>query len=226
MLILNRRDFLKNATAFGALAATGTSGDESLVTARNGDANWFTVGGNGLTIDTLGAASLQANLGGSGAVTKAGAGTLTVAINQTAAAAFNVAEGTLALAGGVTMGRALAVADGATLSLDGMAQTTVSNVAFAAGSTLDVASYVPGVVPLAVATSATLPEGGTVMVKVSAADGIRPKGGSYALTSGGKFTNANVSLASGAPNWVKGVSVADGEIVLEVKPRGFMLIVK
>jgi len=65
-----------------------------------------------------------------------------------------------------------------------------------------------------------------VTVKVSAADGIRPKGGSYALTSGGKFTNANVTPASGAPDWVKGVSVVDGEIVLDVKPRGFMLIVK
>ena len=72
----------------------------------------------------------------------------------------------------------------------------------------------------------TLGENGTVAVKVSAADGIRPKGGSYALTSGGKFTNANISLASGAPDWVKGVSVADGEIVLDVKSRGFKLIVK
>jgi len=72
----------------------------------------------------------------------------------------------------------------------------------------------------------TLGDNGAVSVKVSAADGIRPKGGSYVLTLGGKFANATVTPASGKPDWVKGVSVADGEIVLEVKPRGFMLIVK
>ena len=81
---------------------------------------------------------------------------------------------------------------------------------------------------LSVATdkTVTLGDNGTVSVKVSAVDGIRPKGGSYVLTSGGKFTNANVSLASGAPDWVKGVSVVDGDIVLEAKPIGFKLIVK
>ena len=181
---------LNNARFNGSrLALTGTSGDESLVTARNGDANWFTVGGNGLTIDTLGAASLQANLGGEGAVTKTGAGTLTVASNQTAAAAFNVAEGALALAGGVTMGRTLAVANGATLSLAGTAQATVSNVTFAAGSTLDVASYVPGVVPLAVATGASLPESGTVALTLG--------GGAFARGAYAIYTKSGVTAADG-----------------------------
>ena len=83
------------------------------------------------------------------------------------------------------------------------------------------------VLSVATGKTVTLGENGTVAVKVSAADGIRPKGGVHVLTaSDGAFADANVSLASGAPNWVKGVSVADGEIVLEVKPRGFMLIVK
>ena len=181
---------LNNARFNGSrLALTGTSDSQSLITARTGDANWFTVGGNGLAIDTLGAASLQANLGGEGAVTKAGAGTLTVAINQTAAAAFNVAEGALALAGGVTMGRTLAVADGATLSLAGTAQATVSNVAFAADSTLDVASYVPGVVPLAVATSATLPESGTVALTLG--------GGAFARGAYAIYTKSGVTAADG-----------------------------
>ena len=72
----------------------------------------------------------------------------------------------------------------------------------------------------------TLGENGAVSVKVSAAEGIRPKGGSYVLTSGGKFAGATVSLAAGAPDWVKGVSVVDGDIVLEAKPIGFKLIVK
>ena len=64
-----------------------------------------------------------------------------------------------------------------------------------------------------------------ITVKVSSADGIRPRGGSYVLTSGGKFAGANVTLASGAPKWVKGVSVkSDGDIVLDLKPTGFMVI--
>ena len=38
---------------------------------------------------------------------------------------------------------------------------------------------------------------------------------------------AKVTLAEGAPDWVKGVSVnADGEIVLDVKPKGTMIIVR
>ena len=210
---------LNNARFNGSrLALTGTSGDESLVTARNGDANWFTVGGNGLTIDTLGAAELQANLGGEGAVTKTGAGTLTVAINQTATAAFNVAEGALALAGGVTMGRTLAVADGATLSLDGTAQATVSNVAFAAGSTLDVASYVPGVVPLAVATSATLPESGTVALTLGGGAFTR---GAYAIYTKGGVTAADgdkftPSTGSETYSW----SVVNDTLVLTVGTVG------
>ena len=81
---------------------------------------------------------------------------------------------------------------------------------------------------LSVATdkTVTLGDNGTVSVKVSAVDGIRPKGSSYVLiSSGGAFADATVSLAVGAPDWVKGVSVADGEIVLEARPTGFQLIV-
>jgi len=210
---------LNNARFNGSrLALTGTSGDESLVTARNGDANWFTVGGNGLTIDTLGAASLQANLGGSGAVTKVGAGTLTVASNQTATAAFNVAEGTLALAGDVTMGRTLAVAAGATLSLDGTAQAMVSNVAFAADSTLDVASYVPGVVPLAIATSATLPESGTVALTLGGGAFAR---GAYAICSKSGVTAADgAKFAPSTGDETCSWSVVDDTLVLTVGTVG------
>jgi len=73
----------------------------------------------------------------------------------------------------------------------------------------------------------TLGENGTVVVKVSSADELRPKGGANVLTAGGAFTGANVSLAAGAPSWVRGVSVnADGNIVLAVKPKGLMVFVK
>ena len=46
------------------------------------------------------------------------------------------------------------------------------------------------------------------------------------LTAGGKFANANVSLAAGAPKWVKGIRVENGEIVLEAMPTGLFIIVK
>jgi hypothetical protein len=64
------------------------------------------------------------------------------------------------------------------------------------------------------------------VVKVSVADGIRAKGGANVLTSGGKFATAHVTLAPGAPDWAKGVSVVNGEIVLETKPSGMLLLVR
>ena len=75
-------------------------------------------------------------------------------------------------------------------------------------------------------TDKTVTLNGTVGGKISAADGIRPKGGNPTLTSGGKFAGATVTLADGAPKWVKGVSVVDGDIVLNVKSTGMVIIVK
>ena len=75
-------------------------------------------------------------------------------------------------------------------------------------------------------TGKTVTVNGTVSVKISAADGIKPKGGDHTLTSGGKFAGANVSLAAGAPSWVKDVEVKDGEIVLTVKRKGFVVFVR
>ena len=128
-----------------------------------------------------------------------GAGTVTV-ING---ATLQVAQsGTVVLAGGLTL------ADGAALGFNftGKQTAPVLNVT---GKTVE------------------LGEKKNITVKVSAADGIRPKGGSYDLTSGGNFTGATVSLASDAPNWAGTVSVNDdGNIVLGVKSPGFLLIVK
>ena len=130
---------------------------------------------------------------------KPGAGTVTVNNGAT----LQVAQsGTVALAGGLTL------ADGAALGFN-FTEKDAPPVLNVTGKTV------------------TLGENKNVTVKVSAADGIRPKGGSYVLTSGGNFTGATVSLASDAPNWAGIVSVnADGNIVLNVKPTGFMLIVK
>ena len=70
----------------------------------------------------------------------------------------------------------------------------------------------------------TFDEGETTNVTVKVA-GVHPKAGSNELTSGGKFTDATVSLAEGAPKWVRGISVnAAGNIVIDVKPVGLMVL--
>ena len=69
-------------------------------------------------------------------------------------------------------------------------------------------------------------ESPNVLVKISASADKRPFAGKNVLTSGGKFTGVTVTLAPGAPDWVKGIDVVDGEIVLDVKPMGTMIIVR
>ena len=77
---------------------------------------------------------------------------------------------------------------------------------------------------LALKSASTIP--GAVNVKVSADGNLRPKGGTYALTSGYDFTGKTVDVAD-PPEWVKGISVdAGGNIVLEVKPRGTMIVIR
>ena len=135
-------------------------GSGAIVTSDGAD-NWITVGDNGLTLDTQAyTCELNANLGGSGAVEKVGSGTLTVASNQTASAAFTVSEGTLAVEGGVSISRPMAVASGATLQVNATDTASISSLTPAAGSTLDIASY-NGTTPLA-PTSLTLPAEGKV----------------------------------------------------------------
>ena len=127
-----------------------------------------------------------------------GSGVVSVGANAT----FEVAEsGTVALGGGLTL------ADGAALGFN----------------------FTEKAVPVLDATgkAVTLGANGTVVVKVSAAEGTRAKGGAHELTAGGAFTGANVSLAEGYPDWVKGVYVnAAGNIVLDAKSTGMMVIVK
>jgi len=74
----------------------------------------------------------------------------------------------------------------------------------------------------------TFEEGATtnVVVKISADAGKRAKSGAIVLTSGGKFADATVSLAPGAPSWALGVSVVNGEIVLDVKRMGTSIVVR
>ena len=68
--------------------------------------------------------------------------------------------------------------------------------------------------------------GANKAIKVLASGIKRPVAGKHILTSGGDFSEASVTLAEGAPDWVKGVSVEDGAIVLDVKPIGTVLTVR
>lgn len=85
-----------------------------------------------------------------------------------------------------------------------------------------------GVLPvLAVANGATA--SGAVNVKISSELGPEdwPSGGMHVLTSGGGFAGKTVSLATGSPKWVKGVSVnGDGNIVVNIRSKSFILSFK
>lgn len=140
--------------------------------------------------------------------TYAVADTATVVLNNGA----GFANGTISVGGTAT----LAVGESGTAS--------VNNLTLAAGATLGFNFTERAAPPVLVATSATLPA--TVKVKVSAAEGKHVKGGAHVLTSGGAFAGANVELAEDCLDWVKGVSVVDGEIVIDVKAIGTIIIVR
>ena len=166
-------------------------------------------------------------IGNSGSVTVKGCGTLlfekpsdfsggliiqdtaTVALNvgcaPTRSAVTNAATLLVAQSGTVSLHRDLAIADGACLGFNFTEKNTIP--------VLDVSASV-----------VTFGDQSNVVVKVSAADGIRAQGGANVLTYGGMFAGVNVTLAPDAPDWAKGVSVVDGEIVLDVMPSGMTLI--
>ena len=207
---LNNARFNGTRFVFGAESGSFAASDDA--------ANWITVGDDGLTLDTQAySATLNANLGGSGAVTKVGAGTLTLARNQTSTAAFNVGEGTLALNAGLTVNRPIAVANGATFTVNATSQATVNTLTLVADSTLNIASYTEGVTPLAVTTSVTLPESGTLNLTM---DGGAFGEGVYAIYSATGVTAADgdkfsfdLAIADLMPTW----SVKDGSLVLTVR---------
>ena len=77
---------------------------------------------------------------------------------------------------------------------------------------------------LAIPAASTIPE--AVNVKISANEGIVPSSRrTYTLTSTSDFTGKTVNVVD-KPDWVKSVEVVDGNLVLAVNPKGFMMIVK
>ena len=133
-------------------------GDASIV-APSDDAKWFTVGEGGFVIDKNGKnVTLNANFGGTGAVTSAGAGTLTIVRSQTASAPLVCEAGTLAVNAGLSVARPVTVKGGATFTVPGTTQVTLADVAFEEGAEFHI-NELTGVAPIAVA-GLTLPEGG------------------------------------------------------------------
>ncbi|MBR3776959.1 MAG: hypothetical protein IKL02_05120 [Kiritimatiellae bacterium] len=185
---------LNNARFNGTRFVFGAAGGS--IVASDGEANWFTVGNGGLTIDTQTySAALNANLGGSGIVTKVGTGTLTVSRNQATTGGICVTEGTLAVA----------------------CATFAGPVAFAAGTTLNIDNY-DGHTPLS-AGALELPAEGKVTLTLNG--GAFPQG-IYAICAatgvtaadGGKFS---VTTADG----LQGIwSVSDGTLLLTVDDGG------
>ena len=130
-----------------------------------------TVGPLGGTIDNDGKAIvIQEGLSGTGTINLTG-------------------SGATAFAAGVEIEGGVSVATGTTLSLIGTAQTTFGSLTPAAGSTLKISSYTPGVTPLAV-TTLNLPETGTVNLTLNG--GTFPTG-VYAI-----YSKSGVTAADGA----------------------------
>lgn len=179
---------------------------------------------------------LDAEINGSGGVTIVGNGR--VVANSSADPGTNVVTvedgATLAINPGklITNGK-MTVNSGATLSLPQSGAVTLGgDLELADGSTLAFNFTERKVGPLlALASEKSLSFVGegekNIAVKVSG--DVWPVGGKHILTATGGFKaeGVTVSLAEGAPKWAKGVYVnEDGNIVLDVKPRGTRVIVR
>ena len=118
------------------------------------------------------------------------------------------ANATMEVSSGVNTFGGLTLNDGATLAFNFTERAVTPQIAVAEGKTLTASGAVKVMIP---------------------ESSLRPTGGEHVLTTCGGFDaeNVTVSLAAGAPEWVRGLSVnADGNIVLDVKPMGTIVIIK
>ncbi|HVU22857.1 MAG TPA: YDG domain-containing protein [Opitutus sp.] len=174
----------------GALVTTGSggatfTGGTLLVNANN--LSFFTplsLGTGGGTIDTNGnAATVEAAIGGAGALTKAGSGTLTLAAANTFGGGTTVSAGTLALGDAGALGTGDTTVDlNATLDLGGLAITIGSGTLRVNGAVTDGT--------LTIDSGATLAGGGTITADVTAASGSMTAPGNSigTLTVDGDYT--------------------------------------
>ena len=205
-----------------------TGGDEYTVLQMNKTGialNFFTDDEDGVARTITLNGTVWAAAGGT--VTVKGAGTVAVKNNQILAADLSVADtATYAIDVGCTNGTgSVAVGATATLKTVGADRAEVGGLTLADGATLAFEFTDKAVAPvLASVTGADITS--AVNVKITAADGVRPRGGTHILTSGADFTGATVNSVD-APEWVKRVGVdVSGNVFVEVKPKGFIIIVR
>ncbi len=147
-----------------------------------------------------------------------------VIVTNTATLAIN--PGKSMTAGTITVhdGATFEVAQSGTVAL-------VGDLALKSGSKIGFNFTDRTTVPVLDATDKTVTfdsaETTNVTVRIASSDGIRPTGGAKVLTSGGGFTDATVSLAEHAPDWITDISVNDdGNIVIDVKPEPLIILLR
>lgn len=188
------------------------------------------VGPGGATVDNAGHdIVIGEDLTGSGDVTFTGSGTTTLSGAQSGSGTASVASGTyLALSPGVTLARKLSIAAGATLALPGSGTVTLAGgLVLPTGAALTLAEGAALAFPLETADfpCSVLVSASGIVVEVSGDE--KPADGYYRLPLGGGFIGKTVSLAAGAPDWVRCAFVdADGDLVIRVYPEGTVVILR
>ena len=137
---------------------------------------------------------------------------------------------TLAIKPGETLTTgAISVASNATLQVTQSGTVVLGgNLTLADGAVLDFNFTDKKPAPVLDVTDKTVTFGSqsNVVVRVTAEEGKRAKGGVSVLTAGGKFAHANVTLVD-KPDWAMGVSVNDdGDIVLRAISTGLVLFLQ
>ena len=107
---------------------------------------------------------------------------------------------------------AITVQSGATLALPESGTATLAgNLALASGAALSFNFTDAAAAPvLGMVSGKSVTLNGTKAVTVEISGDVAPSAGSYALTTCGGFSSAVVTLASGAPAWVKGITKDSG----------------
>ena len=189
---------------------TGADGNPHTITIGDGTAGLVERTG---TMNVIGTGRLLANFDGPTLATSCSypvnvSAPATLAINPE----MNLSTGAITIASGATLevaqsgtvapAGALSLADGAVLGF---------NFTGPAAPVLDLTGK-----------NVILGSQKNVVVKISAAEGVRCYDDQCTLTTGCDLTAANVALGA-SPFWVKGVAVEDGNIVLYLKSPGSMI---
>ena len=161
-----------NAVRFNNPRLVLKTADDNWLTAADAFAsrwgvNPISVGAGGLVMDSNGFdGSLQANLQGPGAVTKAGTGKLTIKRNQTGTGPLVCQAGETLVGAGLSVARPLTVKSGAELSVNGSSLVSLDDLALEDGAILNINDATTSATPMSVG-ALTLPASGTVTLTMT-----------------------------------------------------------